>query len=166
MQRSEGDKLVWGAKSNQKQGLFLLALCGWPSIHTFLLHLCTSGVKNELFLAWWTEEGMGVQEICDTPKEARDETAQQSWLYTFENCKHTQKKVTHILGKYPVLHYRIPVTGKTKQNCRKKINRHKDLLYSTGNTTQYSAITYIRKESKKSGYMYMYNWFILLYIWN
>ena len=31
---------------------------------------------------------------------------------------------------------------------------HKDLLYSTGNSTQYSIMTYMEKESKKCGYMY------------
>ena len=34
--------------------------------------------------------------------------------------------------------------------------------YSTGNSAQHSVMTYMRKESKKSGYMYMYNWFTLL----
>ena len=33
-----------------------------------------------------------------------------------------------------------------------------NLLYSTGNSTQYSVITYMGKESKKkNGYMYTYN---------
>ena len=44
---------------------------------------------------------------------------------------------------------------------------NKNLLYSTGNTTQYSVIAHMEKESdKKSGYMYMYNWFTLLYTWS
>ena len=44
---------------------------------------------------------------------------------------------------------------------------NKDLLYSTGNSTQYSVMAYMGKESKKkSGYMYMHNWFPLLYTWN
>ena len=30
-----------------------------------------------------------------------------------------------------------------------KIDKNKDLLYSTGNSTQYSVITYMRKESEK-----------------
>ena len=30
-------------------------------------------------------------------------------------------------------------------------------VYSTGNSTQYSVITYMRKESEKEEYMYMYN---------
>ena len=30
----------------------------------------------------------------------------------------------------------------------------KDLLYATGNSTQYSAVTYMGKESKRSGYVY------------
>ena len=36
---------------------------------------------------------------------------------------------------------------------------NKNLLYSTGNSTQYSVLAYLGKESKKkrSGYMYMYN---------
>ena len=34
---------------------------------------------------------------------------------------------------------------------------NKDLLYSPGNSSQYSVITYMGKESKKSGCMYMYN---------
>ena len=35
-----------------------------------------------------------------------------------------------------------------------------NLLYSTGNSSQYSVVAYMGKESKKkkkSGYMYMYN---------
>ena len=32
---------------------------------------------------------------------------------------------------------------------------NKDLLYSTGNSTRYYVINYIRKESEKSGNMYM-----------
>ena len=39
--------------------------------------------------------------------------------------------------------------------CRKYIT-NKDLLYSTGKSTQYSVIASVGKESKKSGYMYMY----------
>ena len=35
---------------------------------------------------------------------------------------------------------------------------NKNLLYSTGNSAQYSVMTYIRTESKKrSGYRYIYN---------
>ena len=34
---------------------------------------------------------------------------------------------------------------------------NKDLLYSTGNSILYSVITYIGKDLKKNGYMYMYN---------
>ena len=33
---------------------------------------------------------------------------------------------------------------------------NKDLLYSTGNSTQYSAMTYMERNLKKSGYMYIY----------
>ena len=36
---------------------------------------------------------------------------------------------------------------------------NKDLLYSTGNSSQHSAVAYMV-------YMYMYNWFTLLYTWN
>ena len=37
-------------------------------------------------------------------------------------------------------------------------NTHKDLLlYSTGNSTQCSMVTYMGKESEKNEYMYMYN---------
>ena len=32
---------------------------------------------------------------------------------------------------------------------------NKDLLYSIGNYIQYSVMAYTRKESKKSGYMYV-----------
>ena len=32
-----------------------------------------------------------------------------------------------------------------------------DLLYSIGNSTQYFLMTYMGKESKNSGYMYMYS---------
>ena len=34
---------------------------------------------------------------------------------------------------------------------------NKKLLYSTGNSTQYSVLAYMGKNLKKSGYMYMYN---------
>ena len=36
---------------------------------------------------------------------------------------------------------------------------NKDLMYSTGKSTQYSVIAYMEKnlKKKKSGYMYMYN---------
>ena len=33
----------------------------------------------------------------------------------------------------------------------------KDLLYSTGNSTQYTVMAYMEKNLKKSGYRYMYN---------
>ena len=36
-------------------------------------------------------------------------------------------------------------------------NGYGDLLYSTGNSTQYSVITHIRKESDKNVYVCMYN---------
>ena len=34
---------------------------------------------------------------------------------------------------------------------------NKGLLYSTGNSILYSIITYMRKDLKKNGYMYMHN---------
>ena len=41
---------------------------------------------------------------------------------------------------------------------------NKDLLYSTGNSTQYSVMAYMVKESKKEWrYIYIYNRFTLLY---
>ena len=40
---------------------------------------------------------------------------------------------------------------------------NKDLLHRTRNSSQYSIITYMGKESEKSGYVYMYNRFTLLY---
>ena len=42
------------------------------------------------------------------------------------------------------------------------------LLYSTGNSAQYTAMPSMESESKKKncGYMYAYNWFTLLYTWN
>ena len=40
---------------------------------------------------------------------------------------------------------------------------NKDSLYSTENSTQYSVMTYMGKKSKKGRYMYMYNWFTLLF---
>ena len=52
------------------------------------------------------------------------------------------------LGLIHTVHYR-----------KKKDN--KDLLYSTWNSSQHSVITYTGKESKKSGYVYMYNRFTL-----
>ena len=39
---------------------------------------------------------------------------------------------------------------------------NKNLLYSTGNSTQYSVMTYVEKKLKNSGYMYIYGlprWF-------
>ena len=52
--------------------------------------------------------------------------------------------------------------------CIKQIT-NKNLLYSTGNSTQYSVMAYMGKESKKKnktkkcGYMCMHNRFTLLY---
>ena len=45
---------------------------------------------------------------------------------------------------------------------------NKDLLYTTGNPTQYSAITYMQKEPEKEQiYVYIYiEWIFLLYTWN
>ena len=43
---------------------------------------------------------------------------------------------------------------------------NKDLLYSLGNFTKYSVITMWEKKLERNGYMYMYNWIILLYTWN
>ena len=40
---------------------------------------------------------------------------------------------------------------------------NKGLLYSTGKSIQYSLISYV---GKNNGYMHMYNWITLLYIWN
>ena len=40
--------------------------------------------------------------------------------------------------------------------CVKQVT-NKDLLYSTGNSAQHSVMTYMGEESKKEGYMYMYN---------
>ena len=58
-----------------------------------------------------------------------------------------------------------------KLTLRKKANfthyikqiTNKNLLYSTGNSIQQSVITYMGLESKKSGYMCMYNQLTLLY---
>ena len=38
----------------------------------------------------------------------------------------------------------------------KQISIDKDLLYSTGNSTQWSVLAYTEKESEKNGQMYMY----------
>ena len=43
---------------------------------------------------------------------------------------------------------------------------HKDLLYSTGNSTQYSVTTTWEKNLKRDVYRYMCNWTALLYTWN
>ena len=43
-----------------------------------------------------------------------------------------------------------------------KIGKQQNLLYNTENSTQYSVITYMRKEPKKNEYMYVYNWITLL----
>ena len=45
---------------------------------------------------------------------------------------------------------------------------NKDLLYSTRTSTQYSVMTYMGIESKNSAdiYLYIYNWFTLLYYRN
>ena len=43
---------------------------------------------------------------------------------------------------------------------------NKDLLYSTGNYTQYFVITYKGKEYEKNRYICMYNWTTLLHTWN
>ena len=40
---------------------------------------------------------------------------------------------------------------------------NKDLLYSTGNSTQHSAMVYMRKNLKRSECMYMYNWLTASY---
>ena len=55
----------------------------------------------------------------------------------FPNSHRTFAKTNHILGHKTYL---------TKFS----------LLYSTGNSSQYSVMAYMGKESKKSGYMYMY----------
>ena len=47
-----------------------------------------------------------------------------------------------------------------------KMTINKDLLYSIGNFTKYSVITIWEKNLERNGYMYMYNWIILLYTWN
>ena len=41
------------------------------------------------------------------------------------------------------------------------IKIHKDLLFSTGHSAQYSVMAYIGKESEKSGNVYMYNRFTM-----
>ena len=62
--------------------------------------------------------------------------------------------------------------GEARINEEVEINRYtllyikeinKDLLYSTGNSAQYSMTTYM---GKKNGYMYICNRFTLLYTWN
>ena len=42
-------------------------------------------------------------------------------------------------------------------DIKTKWGTNKDLLYSIGNSAQYSAVVYMGKESKKSVYMYMHN---------
>ena len=46
--------------------------------------------------------------------------------------------------------------------CINKIT-NENLLYYTGNSTQYSVMTCITKNLNKSGYLYMNNWFTLLH---
>lgn len=44
-----------------------------------------------------------------------------------------------------------------------KIIYNKDLLYNTGNSTQYSVEPIWEENLKTNGYMYIYNWITLLY---
>ena len=43
---------------------------------------------------------------------------------------------------------------------------NKNMLCSTGNSTQYSVMAYMGKNLKQSRYRYVYNWITLLYTWN
>ena len=47
-----------------------------------------------------------------------------------------------------------------------KTDNPQDLLYSAGNSTQYSVTTTWEKNLKRDAYMYMCNWTTLLYTWN
>ena len=38
---------------------------------------------------------------------------------------------------------------------------NKDLLYRTGNPSQYAVLIYMEKNLKKNGCLYMYNWITL-----
>ena len=77
----------------------------------------------------------------------------------------TKQKQTHGLRKQIQCYQRGKVGGGINQEIRINIYillykiDNKNLLYSTGNSTQYSVTAYMGKESKKkkSGYMYMYN---------
>ena len=58
-------------------------------------------------------------------------------------------------GKGGGIHLEFWINIYTLLYIKQIINQ--DLLGSTGNSTQYSIITNMRKESEKNGYMYMYN---------
>ena len=49
-----------------------------------------------------------------------------------------------------------------KKRCTFK-TKAEDLLYSTGNSTQYSVMVYVGEESEKEWCVYIYNWITLLY---
>ena len=75
----------------------------------------------------------------------------------FTKQKQSHRNITQIYG-----YQRAKVEGRdgtgtcTLLYVEWMVNR--DLMYCTGNTTQYSVITYMGKKNlKKNGYVYMYN---------
>ena len=78
-----------------------------------------------------------------------------SWILTRSGTEDKEKKnsITKAVASRRYLQYIEWINNKV-------------LLCSTGNCIQYPVINHNRKNMKKHGYMYMYNWFTLLYTWN
>ena len=70
-------------------------------------------------------------------------------LFTKQKHTHRHRKQTYgyQMGKGGGINQEVGINIYTLLYTKQIIN--KDLLYSTGNSTQYSVITYMRKESKK-----------------
>ena len=78
-------------------------------------------------------------------------------LFTKQKQSHRCRKQTYGYqeGKGRRINWEIGIDIYTLLFIKQITN--KNLLYSTGNSTQHSVMTYIGKELKKSGNMYMYN---------
>lgn len=124
VQRSEEDKLVSGSKNLVRSRTF--SACSlWMTIYSHFpppsLHQWSE--EWALFLDWWTEEGLGVQEICDTPKKQGMKLPSSHDCLAQKIMKTHTEKSHACLGKCPAPHYRIPVTGEDKNRISRKENK-------------------------------------------
>ena len=128
---------------------------GWTGSRR-LTYIHYSIQNRQLMRMYCRAQGLpGAQTVKNLP--AKWET----WVQPLRLGRLEQGMSTHST----ILAWRIPWTEEPSQLQSMGSTKSQTRL-NTGNSAQYSIMTYMGKYVNKREYVYMFNWFTLLYTWN